>query len=72
MTSGITRQVAQLEKMALSPAEPVFWVLVPALGDITDDQAIERYRAEHLDERSPIEWIILRGVSPARQMEANR
>ena len=68
MTPTISRRVAQLEKTALSPAEPVFSVLVPALGDLTDEQAVERYCSEHPDHPTPTLWVILRGVSPGREI----
>lgn len=68
MISTISRRVAELEKMALSPAEPIFWVLIPALGDVTDEQAIERYHAKHPDHPTPTQWVILRGVSPSPEI----
>src|SRR5215813_4023440 len=39
--------IDQLEKATRPAALPVFWVLVPALDGVTDEAAVENYRAEH-------------------------
>jgi hypothetical protein len=67
MTGPLERRVAQLENAKRPAALPVFWVLVPALDGVTDEAAVENYRAEHPYVPTPTQWVILRGVSPTHR-----
>jgi hypothetical protein len=70
MTSGISRRLAQLEKATL-PADPLpTWVQIIVQEGETEDDVKARYIAEHPGERTPTHWIVIRFVSPSREIQS--